>query len=67
MQNEISWNENTHYKIYNPYNNISPLEPCDIHSKKKKYRPKNNKCTIKQIEKRRKKNKNRKTHRRSWK
>lgn len=29
MQNEISWNENTYYKIYNPYSDISPLEPCD--------------------------------------
>ena len=28
MQNEISWNENTRYEIYNPYSDISPLEPC---------------------------------------
>lgn len=29
MQNEISWNDNTYYEIYNPYSDISPLEPCD--------------------------------------
>ena len=63
MQNEISWNENTYYKIYNPYSDISPLEPCDA-PKMKKYRPKYDRCTNKQIAKRRKKNKNRKTHRR---
>lgn len=42
---------------------ISPLEPCDA-PKMKKYRPKYDRCTNKQIAKRRKKNKNRKTHRR---
>ena len=39
MQNEISWNENTYYKIYNPYSDISPLEPCDA-PKMKKISPK---------------------------
>ena len=39
MQNEIFWNENTCYEIYNPYSDISPLEPCDA-PKMKKYRPK---------------------------
>lgn len=63
MWNKILWNENTHYEIYNPYSDIFPLEPCDTHSKMKKYRPKDNRCTNKQIAKRRKKNKNRKTHR----
>lgn len=29
MQDEISWNDNTRYDIYNPYVDISPLEPCD--------------------------------------
>lgn len=29
MQDEISWNENTCYNIYNPYGDTSPLEPCD--------------------------------------
>lgn len=29
MQDEISWNDNTYYEIYNPYSDISPLEPCD--------------------------------------
>lgn len=29
MQNEISWNENTCYEIYNPYIDIPILEPCD--------------------------------------
>lgn len=37
MQNEISWNENTRYEIYNPYSDISPLEPCDV-PKMRKYR-----------------------------
>lgn len=37
MQNEISWNENTCYNIYNPYSDISPLEPCDV-PKMRKYR-----------------------------
>lgn len=63
MQNEIFWNENTRYEIYNPYSDISPLEPCD-EPKMKKYCPKDDRCTNKQIAKRRKKNKNRKTHRR---
>lgn len=62
MQNEISWNENTCYEIYNPYVDISPLEPCDA-PKMRKYRPKDDRCTNKQIAKRRKRNKNRKTHR----
>lgn len=26
MQDEISWNDNTYYEIYNPYSDISPLE-----------------------------------------
>lgn len=60
MQNEISWNENTYYEI----NEKFPVELCDTQPRMKKYRPKDDKCTIKQIEKRRKKNKNRKTHRR---
>lgn len=55
--------KNTCYEIYNPYSDISPLEPCDA-PKMKKYRPKDDRCTNKQIAKRRKKNKNRKTHRR---
>lgn len=62
MQNEISWNENTRYEIYNPYSDISPLEPCDV-LKMRKYRLKDDRCTNKQIAKRRKRNKNRKTHR----
>lgn len=62
MQNEISWNENTRYEIYNPYSDISPLEPCDV-PKNEKYRLKDDRCTNKQIAKRRKRNKNRKTHR----
>lgn len=61
MQNEISWNDNTYYEICNPYMNI-PLEPCGI-PKMRKYRPKDDRCTNKQIAKRRKRNKNRKTHR----
>ena len=40
---------------------ISPLEPCDA-PKMRKYRPKDDRCTNKQIAKRRKRNKNRKTH-----
>lgn len=44
MQNEIFWNENTCYEIYNPYSDISPLEPCDA-PKMKKYRPKDDRCT----------------------
>lgn len=63
MQNEISWNENTRYEIYNPYSDISPLEPCDT-PKMRKYHPKDDRCTNKQIAKRRKRNKNCKTHRR---
>lgn len=63
MQNRMSWNENTNYVIYNPYSDISFLEPCDI-PKIRKYRPKDDRCTNKQIAKRRKKNKNHKTHRR---
>lgn len=63
MKNEISWNENTYYKIYNPYVDIPISERCDVPSKTK-YRPQNDRCTNKQIAKRRKKNKNRKTHRR---
>ena len=39
MQNEISWNENTCYEIYNPYIDIPILEPCDT-PKIGKYRPK---------------------------
>lgn len=39
MQDEISWNENTCYNIYNPYGDTSPLEPCDT-PKMRKYRPK---------------------------
>lgn len=39
MQDEISWNDNTRYDIYNPYVDISPLEPCDA-PKMRKYRPK---------------------------
>lgn len=68
MQDEISWNENTCYNIYNiyniynPYGDTSPLEPCDA-PKMRKYRPKDDRCTNKQIAKRRKRNKNRKTHR----
>lgn len=62
MQDEISWNDNTRYDIYNPYVDISPLEPCDA-SKMRKYRPKDDRCTNKQIAKRSKRNKNRKTHR----
>lgn len=62
MQDEISWNENTCYNIYNPYGDTSPLEPCDA-LKMRKYRPKDDRCTNKQIAKRRKRNKNRKTHR----
>ena len=62
MQNEISWNENTRYEIYNPYSDISPLEPCDT-PKIGKHHSKNDRCTNKQIAKRRKRNKNRKTHR----
>lgn len=50
------------YEIYNPYSDISPLEPCDT-PKMRKYRPKDDRCTNKQIAKRRKRNKNRKTHR----
>jgi hypothetical protein len=61
MQNEISWNDNTYYEICNPYMNI-PLEPCGI-PKRRKYHSKNDRCTNKQIAKRRKRNKNRKTHR----
>lgn len=61
MQDEISWNDNTYYEIYNPYSDISPLEPCDA-PKMRKYRPKDDRCTNKQIAKRRKRNKNRKTH-----
>lgn len=38
MQNEISWNENTRYEIYNPYIDIPILEPCDT-PKIGKYRP----------------------------
>ncbi|CUQ45000.1 Uncharacterised protein [Phocaeicola vulgatus] len=63
MKNEISWNENPYYKICNSYVDIPISEQCDIPSKTK-YRPQNDKCTNKQIAKRRKKNKNRKTHRR---
>lgn len=55
MQDEISWNDND---IYNPYVDISPLEPCDA-PKMRKYRPKDDRCTNKQIAKRRKRNKNR--------
>lgn len=62
MQNEISWNDNTYYEIYNPYSDISLLEPCDT-PKMRKYHSKNDRCTNKQIAKRRKRNKNRKTHR----
>lgn len=62
MQNEISWNENTCYEIYNPYIDIPILDPCDT-PKIGKYRPKDDRCTNKQIAKRRKRNKNRKTHR----
>lgn len=62
MQNEISWNENTCYEIYNSYIDIPILEPCDA-LKIGKYRPKDDRCTNKQIAKRRKRNKNRKTHR----
>lgn len=40
----------------------NPLEPCDA-PKMRKYRPKDDRCTNKQIAKRRKRNKNRKTHR----
>lgn len=39
MQDEISWNDNTYY---------SPLEPCDA-PKMRKYRPKDDRCTNKQI------------------
>lgn len=62
MQDEISWNDNTRYDIYNPYVDISPLEPCDA-PKRRKHHSKNDRCTNKQIAKRRKRNKNRKTHR----
>lgn len=62
MQDEISWNDNTRYDIYNPYVDTSPLEPCDV-PKMRKYRLKDDRCTNKQIAKRRKRNKNRKTHR----
>lgn len=62
MQDEISWNENTCYEIYNPYIDIPILEPCDA-PKMRKYRPKDDGCIDKQIAKRRKRNKNRKTHR----
>lgn len=48
--------------IYNPYIDIPILEPCDT-PKIGKYRPKDDRCTNKQIAKRRKRNKNRKTHR----
>lgn len=64
MQNRISWDENTSYEIYNPYSNISHSELCDTQPKMKKYRPKDDRCTNKQIAKRRKKNRNPKTHRR---
>ena len=46
MQNEISWNENTCYEIYNPYIDIPILEPCDA-PKMRKYRPKDDRCTNK--------------------
>lgn len=61
MQNEISWNENTRYEIYNPYIDIPILEPCD--SPKTKCHIKDDRCVRKQIAKRRKRNKNPKTHR----
>lgn len=44
MQDEISWNDNTRYDIYNPYGDTSPLEPCD-EPKMRKYRPKDDRCT----------------------
>lgn len=44
MQDEISWNENTCYNIYNPYGDTSPLEPCDA-PKMRKYRPKDDRHT----------------------
>lgn len=63
MQNEIFLSENTRFNIYNPYIDVPILEPCDA-PKMRKYRLKDDRCTNKQIAKRRKKNKKRKTHRR---
>lgn len=63
MQNKIYWDNSAYCKIYNLCSDIPILEPCDI-PKMRKYRPKDDRCTNKQIAKRRKKNKNRKTHRR---
>lgn len=54
--------ENIYYDIRNPYIDIPILEQCDA-PKMVKYRPKDDRCTNKQIAKRRKRNKNRKTHR----
>lgn len=53
---------NVYYIILPPRENIPVLEPCDI-PKKTKHRLKDDRCVDKQIAKRRKKNKNRKTHR----
>lgn len=51
-----------YYTVIPPRECVPVLEPCDI-PQKTKHRPKDDRCVDKQIAKRRKKNKNRKTHR----
>ena len=53
---------NVYYTVIPPREHFPVLEPCDI-PKKTKHHPKDDRCVDKQIAKRRKKNKNRKTHR----